>query len=116
METQSPCCDRENGFYSHVNVSTYKSHSFLIKGKFDQYLEARPILRTQPFHVVSRSLAPSTTCYLRRKIVTLQFVAAESFSPIVKVVERFFCGKRCARIDPFLRIQTGSDPFLIFQN
>lgn len=25
---QSPCCDTENGFYSHVNVSTYKSHSF----------------------------------------------------------------------------------------
>lgn len=24
----SPGCDTENEFYSHVNVSTYKSHSF----------------------------------------------------------------------------------------
>lgn len=74
--------------FIHMLMSQHTNHILLIKGKFDQYLEARPILRTQPFHVVSRSLAPSSTCYLRRKIVTLQFVAAESFSPIVKLVER----------------------------
>lgn len=109
---------QKNEFYSHINVSTYKSHSFfiiLIK-QFNQYLASTvdflrtPFLNLQ-FHVASCS---SIVLHkLPRKIVTLQFDSAYSSSPIVKQVDHFVYlrKKMCKNISLFSTL-VRSDPFL----